>query len=181
MNALRVMLLNLLLISLAVDKAFAAREDAAIGACCGSWMLLIIIWFVVNIAILVWVAKDAKSRGMGSAVGWVFLVIILGIIGLIIYLCSRPSGDLVQCEHCNNRKLRAARLCPHCGHEADPFGTKPPQAKHEHNVNIAIPSPQERPAQATQLEQTKPQFCTGCGTKVSKDDAFCSECGTPLP
>ena len=37
------------------------------------------------------------------------------IIGLIIYLFSRPQGNLIQCAHCNNKRLQASAKCPHCG------------------------------------------------------------------
>jgi hypothetical protein len=68
----------------------------------------------VNIAILFWVAKDAKSRGMDGAM-WIFLVLFTGVIGLAIYLFSRPQGHLAQCDHCGNNRMQVSRLCPHCG------------------------------------------------------------------
>jgi len=69
----------------------------------------------LNIALLVWVARDAKSRGMDSAVLWMILVMVTGVIGLVIYLFSRPQGDLVKCIHCGNGRLQASAKCPHCG------------------------------------------------------------------
>ncbi len=67
----------------------------------------------VNIAILFWVAKDAKSRGMDGAM-WIFLVLFTGLLGLAIYLFSRPQGMLVQCDNCGNNRMEAATKCPHC-------------------------------------------------------------------
>jgi uncharacterized membrane protein YhaH (DUF805 family) len=101
-----------------LEARYPSNPDEACGTACGSFILIIIAFFVLNIAILVWVAKDAKSRGMGSSVGWIFLILFTGIIGLIIYLFSRPKGDLVICEHCKNKKLRVAKACPHCGNTA---------------------------------------------------------------
>ena len=46
----------------------------------------------LNIALLIWVARDAKSRGMDNAVIWMILVMLTGIIGLIIYLFTRPPA-----------------------------------------------------------------------------------------
>ncbi len=90
------------------------------GACaCGAAFLPFLIWPVVfvalNIALLVWVARDAKSRGMDSAVLWMVLVMFTSVIGLIIYIFSRPQGNLVQCPSCNNKRLQASAKCPHCG------------------------------------------------------------------
>jgi hypothetical protein len=49
-----------------------------------------IIWFVIWILVAVWVYRDAEKRG-ASGVMWLLIVIILGIIGLIIYLIVRPK------------------------------------------------------------------------------------------
>ena len=145
------------------------------GILCGSWMLMVITVIVLNIALLIWVAKDAKSRGMGSAMGWIFLVLFLGVIGLVIYLFSRPSGDLVTCEHCNNKKLRVARLCPHCGHPSDPFGTAPQLASRQNNVNVEINMKKEVSEPSV---TEKYSFCTNCGNRLQNEDIFCPECGT---
>ncbi len=95
-----------------------AEACAACGACGGGVLLiplLIIAIFALNIALLVWVARDAKSRGMDSSVLWMILVMFTGFIGLVIYLFSRPQGDLMQCHACNNKRLQASAKCPHCG------------------------------------------------------------------
>jgi hypothetical protein len=70
---------------------------------------------ILNIALLVWVARDAKARGMDNAVMWMVLVMFTSVLGLIIYLFSRPQGDLSRCGHCNNMRLQASARCPHCG------------------------------------------------------------------
>jgi hypothetical protein len=105
-------------VALAQDATSAAEDAAACAACgtCGGVMILIpILFFAVNIALLVWVARDAKSRGMDSAVLWMLLVMFTSFIGLLIYILSRPQGELVQCPHCNNKRLQASAKCPHCG------------------------------------------------------------------
>jgi hypothetical protein len=96
--------------------------DAAAGcACCGSMLMIIvgaivlpIVFFGINVAILFWVAKDAKSRGMDGAM-WIFLVLFTGVLGLAIYLFSRPQGLLVQCDACGNNRMEVSAKCPHCG------------------------------------------------------------------
>jgi hypothetical protein len=49
-----------------------------------------ILWFVIWILVAVWVYRDAEKRG-ASGVLWLIVVILLGIIGLIIYLIVRPK------------------------------------------------------------------------------------------
>lgn len=122
------------------------------GTACGSFIFIVIAIFVLNIALLVWVARDAKNRGMGSSVGWIFLILFIGIIGLIIYLFSRPSGELVYCEVCKNKRLRVATACPHCG-----------------NASISI---ETKPASTSRLA-----YCPNCGNKIPIDALFCDQCG----
>jgi hypothetical protein len=63
----------------------------------------------------VWVARDAKARGLDNSVLWMILVMVTGPIGLIIYIYSRPKGELVPCSSCGNKRLEASAKCPHCG------------------------------------------------------------------
>jgi hypothetical protein len=77
-------------------------------------IVVLVAVLVTNIVILFWVAKDAKARGMDGAV-WIILMLFTGVLGLAIYLFSRPQGNLIQCGHCNNNRMQASRLCPHCG------------------------------------------------------------------
>jgi len=84
--------------------------------CCGTFIAIPIIIFILNIALLVWVARDSKARGMDNSVGWMVLVFFTSLLGLVIYIFSRPQGNLVQCPNCNNKKLQAALRCPHCGY-----------------------------------------------------------------
>ena len=88
---------------------------ASCGACGGGILFIFVALIVLNIALLVWVARDAKARAMDSAVLWMVLVMITGPVGLVLYLFSRPQGNLVQCSHCGNKRLQASAKCPHCG------------------------------------------------------------------
>lgn len=114
--------LGLLLIS--VTEVVAQRRGgepeacAGCGICGGGLALMIIVplvFFVLNIALLVWVARDAKARGMDSAVLWMVLVMLTSVLGLVIYLFSRPQGNLVTCQSCGNNRMQASARCPHCG------------------------------------------------------------------
>lgn len=96
----------------------APETCAACGTCGAGMGVLILIpvaIFALNIALLVWVARDAKSRGMDSSVLWMALVMFTSVIGLIIYIFSRPQGNLMQCSSCGNNRLQASAKCPHCG------------------------------------------------------------------
>jgi len=97
----------------------AAQSDNAAGAAgclaCSGFIGFLIALFAINIAILVWVARDAKARGMDSAILWMLLVMFTGIIGLIVYLLVRPQGNMIQCSNCHNKRLQASLRCPHCG------------------------------------------------------------------
>lgn len=84
-------------------------------ACCSTVLVLPIAAVASAIILLVWVAKDAKARGMDNAVTWMLVVFFLHLLGLIIYMNARPKGDLVLCPSCNNKRLKAGVKCPHCG------------------------------------------------------------------
>ena len=92
----------------------AASSLAGCG-CCGTFIFIPIAMLAISIALLVWVARDAKARGMDSAVLWMLLVFFLNVIGLVIYLFSRPQGNLIPCPNCNNQRLQASVKCPNCG------------------------------------------------------------------
>lgn len=88
------------------------------GTCAGCAAIIpavIVAVVVLHIALLVWVARDAKARGMDSAVVWMILVMFTGLLGLIIYLFSRPQGNVLPCPSCGNKRLQASAKCPHCG------------------------------------------------------------------
>ena len=101
--------------ALAQNDGSAAASVAGCGIC-GSFFIFIFLGIVaLNIAILVWVARDAKARGLDNAVLWMLLVFFTGFIGLIIYILARPQGPLIECPNCHNKRLQAAVRCPHCG------------------------------------------------------------------
>jgi len=104
------------------NLAKAQRDDASgaagCAACSGCGGLLILIWiglFALQIALLVWVARDAKARGMDSAILWMLLALFVPLLGIVIYVFARPQGNLVQCPNCGNKRLQASVKCPHCG------------------------------------------------------------------
>jgi hypothetical protein len=93
------------------------EQQQACAACGGGMMILLLFVLLViglKVFMAVWVARDAKNRGVTDVALWVLLVIFLNLIGLIIYLCSRPAGDLMECLHCRGKRLRILPICPHC-------------------------------------------------------------------
>jgi hypothetical protein len=99
------------------EEAAAAAAAAGCGVCGGSVVFMVVaavLVFVLNIALLIWVARDAKNRSMDSSVLWMLLVMFTGPIGFIIYIFSRPQGQLSQCSSCNSKRLSASAKCPHC-------------------------------------------------------------------
>ncbi|MFB0559727.1 MAG: hypothetical protein ACETWM_00655 [Candidatus Lokiarchaeia archaeon] len=50
--------------------------------------IIILVWCVIGIILAIWVYRDAQSRGMNGAL-WLIITILLGLIGLIIYLVVR--------------------------------------------------------------------------------------------
>jgi uncharacterized membrane protein YhaH (DUF805 family) len=84
-------------------------------ACSFIFIVIPLALLVLNIAILIWVARDAKNRGMDNSVMWMILVFFTGLLGLLIYILSRPTGNIVKCGYCNNSKMEAIVRCPHCG------------------------------------------------------------------
>jgi len=97
------------------EEAAVAAAAATGCAACGGFVIFMVAIFALNIALLVWVARDAKARGMDNSVLWMLLVMATSILGLVIYLSSRPKGDLSLCATCGNKRLQASAKCPHCG------------------------------------------------------------------
>jgi heme/copper-type cytochrome/quinol oxidase subunit 2 len=96
-----------------------------------SWVtgicLSLIVWFIINVLLCVWIYRDAESRGMNGAL-WLIIVFISGIIGLIVYLIvrgektRRPSpytapSPVRKCPYCGREIDVSANFCPYCGNK----------------------------------------------------------------
>jgi hypothetical protein len=97
-------------------------------------LILMIIWIFV----IIWVYRDAESRGLNGVL-WALLVLIGSVIGLLIYLiirnenvpqsppsqttpccpqCSQPIGpNFTYCSHCGTR---LQQKCPKCQQPTEP-------------------------------------------------------------
>lgn len=71
-----------------------AAGAAAGLAICGMGLLIPLIALAINIALMIWVGKDAKAKGMENRGLWMVLTFFTGLIGLIIYLLVRPKTSV---------------------------------------------------------------------------------------
>jgi hypothetical protein len=99
-----------------------AKEEEPNPVAAGIFILLCCGVFGIPL-LSVWMAKDAKSRGMDPGL-WVILAWLTGPIGLAIYLFSRSQGVLIACPNCGNNRMEASVRCPHCWSEEKP---RPPK------------------------------------------------------
>jgi hypothetical protein len=66
-----------------------------------------------DVLMLAWVVKDARSRGIEGGI-WVVVILMANMLGLLVYLASRPAGSLIPCHHCGYNRLDYAKRYPHC-------------------------------------------------------------------
>lgn len=98
------------------------QEEWLVPWFAGIFCLIPIVWFVVWIVLGIWVYKDANSRDMNGAL-WLIVVIVLGIVGLIIYLLVRAGekGKKEEikriCPKCGRVIKEDVKYCPYCGEE----------------------------------------------------------------
>jgi cbb3-type cytochrome oxidase subunit 3 len=78
--------------------------------------------FIIWIAIVIWVYRDAERRGMNGIL-WALLVFIGNLIGLLIYLIVRSDPAKAPpkaaashpCPQCQQPVAPGFAYCPHCG------------------------------------------------------------------
>ena len=64
-----------------------------------------------------WVYVDGTERGLRRARLFAFLTVISSLIGLVVYLISRPEGGkALACPGCG-REVNGGSFCPHCGRD----------------------------------------------------------------
>lgn len=114
---LSVIIINLFTMSVSAYSSYSDPFDDL----CGFYLIFLIIWFAVGL----WAKGDAESRGK-NGVSWFLIVFFLGLIGLLIWLATRPtigiSRDIRQlpdriCPNCGRIIPTDARICPYCGKE----------------------------------------------------------------
>ena len=99
-------------------------DAAPPAAACGAVGCVLVVYLAILVAVLAgaialivfifkWIKKDAKSRGMPNAdsVCWLGL---LGLLGLLIYVLTRPQGDTFPCQSCGMMRMNGLPQCPNC-------------------------------------------------------------------
>lgn len=91
-------------------------------------ILIPIVWIIISILLCIWVYKDAEARGE-SAVLWLIVVLITGIIGLIVWLVVRPDKKastreprregVRYCPNCGSEVLKGDKFCGECGEKLE--------------------------------------------------------------
>ena len=76
--------------------------------------VLSVVFLITSVAMLIWMAKDSRNRGMEGIASWIMPILFANILAFLVYFFSRPQGKLVNCRFCANRCLDNAQSCPHC-------------------------------------------------------------------
>ena len=64
-----------------------------------------------------WVYVDARERGVRRAPLFAFLTVLSSLVGLVVYLISRPEdARTLACPGCA-REVNGGAFCPHCGRD----------------------------------------------------------------
>jgi double zinc ribbon protein len=92
------------------DRRFEAVANVAGGVAVVAFVFL---WILLP----TWVYVDATERGVQRARLFAFLTVISSLIGLVVYLISRPEeGKALVCPACS-REVNGGAFCPHCGRD----------------------------------------------------------------
>lgn len=96
-----------------------------------SYSIISLILLVIWIFVIVWVYRDAESRGMNGVL-WALLVFIGNLIGLLIYLIVRSNSvasskerpvtqaSSQKCPNCRLPLSPSYVFCPNCGTSLQP-------------------------------------------------------------
>ena len=90
------------------------RLEVAAAVAGGSAALAFIFLWVL---LPTWVYVDARERGVRRAPLFAFLTVLSSLVGLVVYLISRPDdGKVLACPGCG-REVNGGAFCPHCGRD----------------------------------------------------------------
>jgi hypothetical protein len=123
----------------------------------GLGMMCWVIWFIIWILVAIWVYKDAESRGM-SGVMWLLIVLLLGLIGIIVYLVVRKPKVMAP----------------------PPYPMAPPPAYGAPPPGYAAPPPAYAPPPPPPGAAPPGMNCRYCGTPVPPGSMVCPRCGGRL-
>jgi hypothetical protein len=88
-------------------------EILAGGAGAAATVAFVFLWILLP----TWVYVDGTERGVRRARLFAFLTVISSLVGLVVYLISRPEdGKTLVCPGCA-REVNGGAFCPHCGRD----------------------------------------------------------------
>ncbi|MGC9060208.1 MAG: DUF7577 domain-containing protein [Thermoplasmata archaeon] len=151
-------------ILLGLSMNASAQDDWGLACLTGTLCFLPIIWLIIWILIGIWVYKDAEKRGMGGVL-WLIVVVLLGLIGLIIYLVVRKP---IQPQ------MPAPPPPPAYAPQPPAPGTTPPPSGYGYQP----PPPAYAPPPPPAAPGTAP--CPYCGTQNPTTATICQKCGARL-
>ena len=94
------------------EEAVARWRDAAGSATVVAVISLLWLWFLVPS----WVYIDAQDRRMPRPLLWALLVLVGNLVGLLVYLISRPDETAeLRCPRCGKKLNGGKAGCPYCG------------------------------------------------------------------
>jgi hypothetical protein len=83
----------------------------------GAGAVAVVAFVFLWILLPTWVYVDGTERGVRRARLFAFLTVISSLIGLVVYLISRPEdGKTLVCPGCA-REVNGGAFCPHCGRD----------------------------------------------------------------
>lgn len=114
----KIVLFLSMLLSLALPVL--AQND---GAACGIIGVMLVVYLLILLVVLAiavtviiiifkYIKKDAMARGDNPNKAWFAL---LGLLGLLIYVLTRPQGNVMPCPSCGKSRMQGLPRCPHCG------------------------------------------------------------------
>ena len=83
--------------------------------------ILGVIVVFVQLTLAIWAVMDSKRRGYSTLkIILIFFLVLIPILGIILYLILRRSGNMAPCPKCNKTRLSSLKRCPHCGYQKKP-------------------------------------------------------------
>ncbi len=79
------------------------------------FLIISLFFFIIPIAIGVFVYKDAEGRGMNGLIWALIVVFVPSFIGLIVYVLIRESQSGYICGNCHAPVKDNQDFCPNCG------------------------------------------------------------------
>jgi hypothetical protein len=90
------------------------RLEVAAGV---SGAVAVLAFIFLWILLPTWVYVDGRERGVRRIPLFAFLTVLSSLIGLVVYLISRPDeGKALTCPGCG-REVNGGAFCPHCGRD----------------------------------------------------------------